>query len=238
MKTRNNPAFVISFFILLSGGVFLCSCEKETPAPTPPASTADITAPVITISVNSPFSQYLPNMAGSGLFSNPSATASDNVDGDLSDSIVVTGTVNPNLAGSYSLTYTVSDAAGNTASQVLTVIIENSAAYLDGQYVNATDTCQTTPTSIFNSTVTSSNTTNSDIIINNFGAFGLAVNVSGVVSGQNIIIPSAQALSGGASIVTASGVVISSTTPVKFKINFVWTDGINVETCRSWYTHF
>ena len=46
------------------------------------------------------------------------ATASDNVDGDLTSSIVTTGSVNTAVAGSYSINYNVSDSAGNNADQV------------------------------------------------------------------------------------------------------------------------
>ncbi|MFI1770105.1 immunoglobulin-like domain-containing protein, partial [Thalassobellus citreus] len=47
------------------------------------------------------------------------ATASDNKDGDISANIVIGGdTVNSNVAGTYIITYNVSDVAGNPATQV------------------------------------------------------------------------------------------------------------------------
>jgi hypothetical protein len=47
------------------------------------------------------------------------ATATDNVDGDISANIVIGGdTVNTNVAGTYVVTYNVSDAAGNAAAEV------------------------------------------------------------------------------------------------------------------------
>jgi len=47
------------------------------------------------------------------------ATATDNVDGDISGSILIGGdVVNTNAVGSYVLTYNVSDSAGNAAAQV------------------------------------------------------------------------------------------------------------------------
>ena len=46
------------------------------------------------------------------------ASATDNVDGDLTAKIVVTGEVNASAAGTYTLTYNVSDAAGNAAQSV------------------------------------------------------------------------------------------------------------------------
>ncbi len=46
----------------------------------------------------------------------PGATATDNVDGDITDKIVITGKVNTNVEGSYNFKYTVSDTAGNKAT--------------------------------------------------------------------------------------------------------------------------
>jgi len=56
-------------------------------------------------------------------FTDAGATANDDVDGDLTDSIVVTGSVDTDTAGLYTLTYTVADAAGNeaTVSRIVTV---------------------------------------------------------------------------------------------------------------------
>lgn len=49
------------------------------------------------------------------------ATAIDNADGDLTSRIVTTGTVNPNMLGTYTITYTVSDNSGNIATKTRTV---------------------------------------------------------------------------------------------------------------------
>jgi|GEM_PF-905663 len=51
-------------------------------------------------------------------FTDPGATASDNCAGNLTSSIVVTGSVNANAPGTYTLTYNVSDPAGNAATPV------------------------------------------------------------------------------------------------------------------------
>lgn len=76
-------------------------------------STADTAAPVITLNGSSPMSVVL-----GATFTDPGATANDNVDGDISVNITVSGTVDTTVAGSYQLTYNVSDAAGNAANQV------------------------------------------------------------------------------------------------------------------------
>ncbi|MDH3857728.1 MAG: DUF5011 domain-containing protein, partial [Gammaproteobacteria bacterium] len=51
-------------------------------------------------------------------FTDPGATANDNVDGDLTPAIVTGGSVNTGVVGLYTLTYDVSDAVGNAAAQV------------------------------------------------------------------------------------------------------------------------
>src|SRR5699024_4781637 len=46
-------------------------------------------------------------------YEEPGATAEDNVDGDLTEDIEKTGEVNTNKVENYTITYTVSDSAGN-----------------------------------------------------------------------------------------------------------------------------
>lgn len=74
---------------------------------------ADTVAPVITLNGASTI-----NLTVGDSFTDPGATATDNVDGDLTASIVVSGSVNTSVAGTYTLNYNVSDAAGNAATQV------------------------------------------------------------------------------------------------------------------------
>ncbi|HPO13524.1 MAG TPA: DUF5011 domain-containing protein [Candidatus Hydrogenedentes bacterium] len=79
----------------------------------------DRRGPVITLSVSSPLSIE----CGSGPFSPPSATATDGYDGDVSANILVTGSVDPDTAGSYLLTYSVDDSVGNHSEEILEVIV-------------------------------------------------------------------------------------------------------------------
>ena len=51
------------------------------------------------------------------------ATAKDNVDGDITDKIKTTSNVDTSKEGTYKVTYTVSDKAGNTATKERTVIV-------------------------------------------------------------------------------------------------------------------
>ncbi len=51
----------------------------------------------------------------------PGAKATDTTDGDLTSKIIITGTVNNVVAGTYTITYTVSDSSGNVATATRTV---------------------------------------------------------------------------------------------------------------------
>lgn len=73
--------------------------------------TADTTPPVISLRGANSMTVILGT-----LFSDPGATATDNIDGNISSRIVVSGSVNINRAGNYTLTYRVSDSAGNAAT--------------------------------------------------------------------------------------------------------------------------
>ena len=74
----------------------------------------DTTPPVITLIGASPV-----DISVGGTYTEQGATATDNIDGDISSSIVIGGdTVNTAVAGTYIVTYNVSDAAGNAAVQV------------------------------------------------------------------------------------------------------------------------
>ena len=78
----------------------------------------DTTAPMITLTGSS--TVYL----GSGItFTDPGATATDNIDGDLTSSIITSGTVDYSKTGTYSITYSVSDIVGNSASVTRTVVV-------------------------------------------------------------------------------------------------------------------
>jgi subtilisin family serine protease len=77
-----------------------------------------------------------------GTYAEAGATATDEIDGDLTDSIVIGGdSVDVNTAGTYTITYDVSDSRGNAASQVartvtVTASTSNFKIILDYRYDN------------------------------------------------------------------------------------------------------
>lgn len=67
-------------------------------------------------------------------------TATDDVDGDLTSAIVVSGdTVNTNRAGDYIVVYTVSDAAGNEAVKQRVVSVKGLAGFANGDFADGLD---------------------------------------------------------------------------------------------------
>ena len=79
--------------------------------------TLDLTAPVITLTgSNATVNQY-------ATYTDAGATATDSREGSLTSSIVTNNPVNTAVPGTYTVTYNVSDAAGNAATQVSRTVI-------------------------------------------------------------------------------------------------------------------
>ncbi|WP_298893481.1 immunoglobulin-like domain-containing protein [uncultured Psychroserpens sp.] len=89
--------------------------------------TADTTPPVITLIGASTI-----NLTVGDAYNEQGATATDNQDGDLTSSIVISGTVDTANAGSYAVTYSVSDSAGNNAQAVRTVNVSDPSSGCSG----------------------------------------------------------------------------------------------------------
>ena len=95
-----------------------------TEATTTEATTTDTTPPVITLIDSDTINIYVGDS-----YVDPGATASDDVDGDITAEIIVVNPVDTNVAGTYIITYNVSDVAGNPAQEVTrTVIISEKPA--------------------------------------------------------------------------------------------------------------
>ena len=75
--------------------------------------TPDVTIPVIILLAETEVSLEL-----GSTYIDAGATAVDNIDGDITANIVTVNSVDVNTVGTYTVTYNVSDAAGNAATQV------------------------------------------------------------------------------------------------------------------------
>ncbi|MBN1981543.1 MAG: DUF5011 domain-containing protein [Chitinivibrionales bacterium] len=81
----------------------------------------DLTAPQITLNGSNPLVLTLATV-----YREPGAKAFDLVDGDCTSRIVIGGDiVNTSIAGTYSVSYTVSDKMGNTSTEKRTVIVKS-----------------------------------------------------------------------------------------------------------------
>ncbi len=220
----NKKLILIPALFMAASAMIFTGCSKDD----------DSTAPVITLNGDDVMEIDLQDA-----YVEPGATAVDGEDGTVN--VIITGIVNNDLRGSYIITYTAADGAGNTATAERTVQVVNSADFLSGNYVNATDTCSISPPSTFNATIIPSNTDNGVFSVSNFGAFGSAIVVECMYTEGTgkITATTPQALGGGANLTNvfaASGVI--STSPVIFKVYYQWQDGVTGlgEICTSTYT--
>jgi len=187
--------------IIITAISFSCKKSKDT------------TLPLITLNGNATITDTLNKP-----YVELGATASDNKDGNITSKIVTSGTVNCDSMGSYTIIYTVSDAAGNknTAERIVNVI--NTAEFISGTY-SVVDkwTGSKDTTKNYTATITTSITHNNVILISNFGGFGNSVFVNATVSGNNLNIPQqtpsgvipalTNGLNGSGTINTASGII-------------------------------
>jgi uncharacterized repeat protein (TIGR01451 family) len=90
--------------------------DSTPPDPTPDPG-SDTVAPVISLLGGNPV-----NLIEGDNYIEAGAIASDDVDGDLTSQILVTGSVDTGAVGRYAIRYNVTDAAGNAANEVTRTI--------------------------------------------------------------------------------------------------------------------
>jgi len=110
----------LSPVLLLTVGTLTACGGGSDKSPTP-APTKDTTAPVITLIGDS----ALTHSAGSA-YADAGATANDATDGSVV--VTTTGAVDSNVVKSYTLTYTATDAAGNSSNTTRTVNVVDDVA--------------------------------------------------------------------------------------------------------------
>jgi len=120
--------------IILSAttAIFLTACGGGGGSSTP---AADTEAPVITVPATV-------TVAFGGTYTPAVATVTDNIDTGLT--ATTSGTVDTNTAGDYTITYTATDAAGNTGTATTVVTVSPEAADTEAPVVTV-DATQTVP---------------------------------------------------------------------------------------------
>lgn len=99
----------ITAIVLTAGTLVFTGCKKD-----------DVTDPEVTLNGGDQ------TISLQGTYTELGATATDDKDGTLTPT--VEGTVNVNKAGTYKITYTATDAAGNVGEATRTVTVKNDAA--------------------------------------------------------------------------------------------------------------
>jgi hypothetical protein len=103
----------------------------------------DTIKPIITLSGNNP-DTVMQNKS----YTDPGATATDNVDGNITNKITKLSTLDTSKIGTYIITYSVSDLAGNKATQVRTVIVTKNTSVKNMSALN--NTIKVYPSPAFN----------------------------------------------------------------------------------------
>lgn len=147
--------------------VTISGCKKD-----------DTTPPVI--SVGADFTISL----NASSASEPAYSANDDEDGSVSvTSDWSWGTnPNPNLAGTYEIHYTATDAAGNQGSAHMTVTVRNDAYFLVGTY-SCTEPPSTTP---WTQTITADASVNNKIHFSKFANYSNNTGITAMVSGAGV----------------------------------------------------
>ena len=103
----------------------------------------DAIAPVITLIGSATINMKV----GDDPYTDLGATATDDVDGDITANIVVVGVdaVNVNTEATYTITYNVTDAAGNAAAEITRTVVVAAVAGGTGDYLYATSETVTIP---------------------------------------------------------------------------------------------
>jgi hypothetical protein len=179
-------------FALLTVSLIFTGCKKD-----------DTTAPVVTIvGANQTISLQ-------GTYTELGATATDDEDGALTPSS--SGTVDVNHTGTYVITYSATDKAGNTGTATRSVTVKNDVESMTGTYTSTIDGSYT-----YTQTITASPTTNRRILFGKFGDYAGNTNIYADVTGSTVTLPSQTAVNVGSPATTrtfaGTGTISSSST--------------------------
>ncbi len=158
--------------LFLTSAIVLTGCKKE-----------DTNAPTITLKGDAEMVIYL-----NDTYTEPGATATD-LDGkdkesDVSSKIVISGTVDKTKAGAYTITYNVTDDAGNAASEVKrTVKVKQKASTITGSY-STTESCNFGNVGAYSCSITTGTTGDLSVVLSNFGNYQTTVNIPATLSGD------------------------------------------------------
>jgi hypothetical protein len=204
----------ISLVVLGISTAVFTGCNKED---------KDVNAPTITLKGNNPEYNQL-----NRTYTDAGATASDDVDGDITSKIVKTGTVTTSATANYSLKYNVSDEEGNAATEVIRTVKVVDFAGSD----SVKDVCPS-GTYRYLADVTVSTTDDHKLIIKNFGGFGATVSAQVTFSGEKL--SGVTQTGGGYTFANFSGTIANNGNTLNLTYKVTDSGGV-AETCNAIYT--
>lgn len=182
----------------------------------------DITPPVVTLTGDASITIPL-----KGAYTEFGATATDDKDGTITP--VVSGDVNTNLTGTYTKTYTATDAAGNVGTATRTIIVIYDLAAMPGTY---TCTISGTPDYVYTQTITAG--TNNRIIFGKFGDYAGNTSIYADRVGETITLPSQTAVQVGTNPADRTFSGTGSTTQTGFTLTYTeTTNGNTINTSET-----
>jgi hypothetical protein len=165
-----------------AGIAFFTGCSKD-----------DTASPNITLAGSTSVEVSL----GSGTWTDPGATANDDEDGTTTVTSDYSSTnPNTNLVGTYTITYTSTDKAGNTGTAIRTVRVKNDAEDFAGNY----QVSDTVPGTLFTypQIITVDSSVNNRVHFNRFGDYDNNPNIYATKLGNgHLEIPSQTAVNIG-----------------------------------------
>ncbi len=173
-------------------------------------------------------------------WTDPGFTATDTKDGDLTANVIVTGTVDVTKIGSYEITYSVSDAAGNktTVKRIVDVIVDQDLYVGDWAVTESVSTVDTTINISYTATVTKSTANDYTILAKNVSGFGQTFTTTITFTKFGILAIANQPLIGAGVDGTIEGTGTTKDDGTELTVNhtLVYTDASPTETCTGTWT--
>ena len=223
--------FCLWHLLLLTGLIFTLSACK---------SDVDTDLPYILLDGPNPF--YIDSIGGQ--YVEPGFKGLDDIDGDLTSAITVTyPVIATDSAKSYQVIYSLSDKSGNVNTTFRTVIVRNTAWFLEGFYPKSIQYCDSDTAVTFAATIQLSTVLNNEFYISNFANFGQPVFPSkGVIcsvdqtTGKiNISTPQTLADSSNLDFVNADSTYVIRTDTTAFQVYFIRTLNGVIDSCHTIY---
>jgi hypothetical protein len=163
-------------------------------------------------------------------YTDPGYTATDDKDGDITSKVSVSGTVGTEI-GNYTITYSVSDEAGNFTSKYRYVAVKYGNTYLAGTYT----VTETSPfgSNTYGASVTASTSNSSDFVFGSLSAPDPIVVSASIGSSTGINFVSAAQ---GGPVTNYSGSISETSGVVKLTMSYLRPINGTTTNCNATWT--